>query len=305
MNKENLVILGSGPAGLTAAIYASRAGLNPLIIEGPVPGGQLVGTTHVENWPGDITVLGPELIMRMKEHAKHFGTRFLTELVTSVDFKNKPFKLQTDSKTIFTNCVIIATGAMPKKLGCPGEDIYWGKGVSTCAVCDGFFYKDKKVLIVGGGDTAMEEASFMSHITDKITVVHILPELTASKPMQDRVLKNPQIKIIYEHGVAEILGNGNNVTGVILKNQKDQSTLKIDIDGVFLGIGLKPSTDIFKGQLELAKNGYIKVYGHTNTSIEGVFVAGDVADYKYRQAITSAGSGCMAALDAEKFLKCL
>ena len=303
ISHEKLVIIGSGPAGLTAAIYSARAGLKPLIIEGPNPGGQLMGTTHVENWAGNITILGPELMQNMRNHAKHFGTRFSGRTVKKVDLSKRPFTIETEKSILTTDSLIIATGASPKKLGCPGEDQYWGKGVSTCAVCDGAFYKDKKVVIVGGGDTAMEEASFMRNFTDQVIVIHILDKLTASKAMQDRVLNDPKIKIIYESSVTEILGDGERANEIVVKNIKTNSSEKISIDGMFVAIGLTPATMLFKGQLDLAPNGYLITKEHTKTSVEGVFAAGDVADYKYRQAITSSGTGCMAALDAERFLK--
>lgn len=303
MQDEKLVIIGSGPAGYTAAIYAARADLNPLIIEGPVPGGQLMGTTYVENWPGIKQILGPQLMMQLREHALSFGARTLAEEVISVDFNQHPFLIKTAKNTLRTQSVIIATGATPKKLGCPGEAEYWGKGVTTCAVCDGAFYKNKRVVIVGGGDTAMEDASFMTNFTDQITLVHILPNLTASHAMQQRVLNNPKINILYESTVTAIEGNGQQVTSLIIKNQKTGQTTQLPTDAVFIAVGLAPNTTIFKGQLDLAKNGYIITQEHTKTSIPGVFVAGDVADFRYRQAITSAGSGCMAALDAERYLK--
>lgn len=301
---HNLIIIGSGPAGLTAGIYASRANLNPLIIEGKNPGGQLMGTSHVENWPGNKSILGPTLMMQIRDHAKHFGTQFLSEEVAQVDFSQRPFTIITNrGKQLRAHCVIIATGAIPNRLGCPGESEYWGKGVTTCAVCDGAFYPDKNVLIVGGGDTAMEDASFMTKFTNKITIVQNLGHLTASAAMQKRVLENPDIKIIYNSTVSEFKGNGQHVSSVIIQNQKTGLQDELPIDGAFLAIGLRPSTEIFKGQLDLNKWGYIEVKNHTNTSIPGVFAAGDVEDYRYRQAITSAGSGCMAALDAERYLK--
>lgn len=307
MNKQtpyNVIIIGSGPAGLTAAVYTSRAFLKPLLIEGTPPGGQLMGTTAVENWPGNKSILGPKLVMDMKEHAKHFGTEFLSDRVTKVDFSQKPFLLTTAKGTeLQAHSVIITTGASPNRLKCPGEDEYWGKGVTTCAVCDGAFYPKKKVVIVGGGDTAMEDASFMAKYTDDITIVHILDKLTASPSMQKRILDNPKIKIIYSSTVTEIKGDGKHITEVLLTNQKtkEQTTLLTDV--VFLAIGQKPQTEIFKGHIELDKMGYISVKDGAQTSVKGVFVAGDVADYRYRQAITSAGTGCMAALDAQRYLE--
>ncbi len=300
---EKLVIIGSGPAGLTAGVYGSRAELAPLLIEGANPGGQLMYTTAVENWPGNISIMGPELMMNMKEHAKHFGTRFLSDEVTAVDFSKRPFTLTTRSgATIKAESVIVATGAKPKRLNVPGEDTYWGKGVTTCAVCDGAFYPDKNIVIVGGGDTAMEDASFMTKFTNKITVVHILDTLTASPPMQERILKNPNINVIYASTVTEIKGDGQKPTSVVITNQKTGKETELPTDALFVAIGYTPNTAIFKDQLAMDKWGYLNVTDNTKTSVEGVFSAGDVADYRYRQAITSAGSGCMAALDAERWL---
>jgi thioredoxin reductase (NADPH) len=301
---HELIIIGSGPAGLTAAIYAARANLKPLVIEGKEPGGQLMGTTAVENWPGEKSILGPTLMINMKEHAKHFGTEFLSESIVKVDFSQRPFIVWTDrDKELKAHSIIVATGAKPNKLNCPGEDTYWGKGVTTCAVCDGAFYADKKVLIVGGGDTAMEDASFMKKFTKDITIVQIKDELTASHAMQKRVLDDPDIEIIYNSTVTEIHGNGQNVTGATITNQDTGETTELSLDGIFIAIGLKPNTAIFEGQLAMGKWGYLEVENNTRTSVEGVFSAGDVADYRYKQAITSAGSGCMAALDAERYLK--
>ncbi len=300
----NLIIIGSGPAGLTAGIYASRANLNPLIIDGKTPGGQLMGTSYVENWPGEKSILGPTLMIKIREHASHFGCTFLSEEITKVDFSTKPFTLWTNKdKELKTHAVIVASGAIPKKLRCPGEQEYWGKGITTCAVCDGTFYPDKNVIVVGGGDSAMEDASFLTKFTDKVTVVHILDKLTASVPMQKRVLDNPNIKIIYNSTVTEIHGDRTHVTSATITNQKTNETTTLKADGIFLAIGLNPNTPMFKNQLNMDKFGYLEVKEHIKTSVEGIFAAGDVADYRYRQAITSAGSGCMAAMDAERYLK--
>ena len=302
--QEKLIILGSGPAGLTAAIYAARARLNPLVIDGKQPGGQLIGTSLVENWPGEKSILGPQLMSNMREHATHFGARFLEEEVVSVNLDRKPFLLTTGSKkTISCEALIIATGANPRRLGCPGEQDYWGKGVTTCAICDGAFYGNRPVIIVGGGDTAMEDASFMTNFTDNITIVHVLDKLTASQAMQEKVIHNPAIKIIYEQTVSRVLGDGNHITAVEITHQKTGTVTPIPTDALFIAIGLTPNTHIFKDKLKLTSYGYIKVEQNTQTSCPGVFVAGDVADDRYRQAITSAGTGCMAALDAEKYLK--
>jgi len=301
---HQLIIIGSGPAGLTAGIYGARAFLKPVIIEGAQPGGQLMGTTAVENWPGSKTILGPQLMSHMREQAHHLGAQFVSERVVRVDVTKRPFEIETHrGKKLLSNALIIATGASPNKLGCPGEQDYWGRGVTTCAVCDGAFHVNEKVVIVGGGDTAMEDASFMTKYTNDITIVHILDKFTASPAMQQRVLDNPLIKIIYSHTVAAIKGNGSKVESVVLKDQKTGLETELPADVVFLAIGQKPNTALFAGQIELDRMGYVKVFEGTKTSVEGVFVAGDVADYKYRQAITSAGTGCMAALDAQRYLE--
>lgn len=306
MNKndtQNIVIIGSGPAGLTAAVYTSRAFLKPIVIEGPNPGGQLMGTTAVENWPGEKSIMGPQLMLNMKEHAQHFGAQFISNSVTKVDFSQHPFTITTNKETFKTKSVIIAAGASPNKLGCPGEQEYWGKGVTTCAVCDGAFYPEKQALIVGGGDTAMEDASFMTKYTDKITIVHILDKLTASPAMQERVLNNPKIKIIYSSTLTNIKGDGTHITEVEITNQKTKEIQTLKTDVVFLAIGQKPNTQLFKGQLAMDKMGYLELKDKTKSSVEGVFIAGDIADYHYKQAIVSAGSGCMAALDAQRYLE--
>lgn len=301
--KKNVVIIGSGPAGLTAAIYTGRAKLEPLVIEGDTPGGQLMGTSEVENWPGVKSIQGPDLMMEMKAHAAACGAEFLPDVITAVDFSSRPYKLTTKrGKSIETESVIIACGASHKKLGCPGEAEYWGKGVTVCATCDAPFYKNKEVLIVGGGNTAMTEADYLTRFAKKVTVVHILDQVTATDPIKDRVLVHPQIEMIYNSTVKEIKGNGTRVSSVIIENQKTNELTKKPIDGVFIAIGLRPNTTLFEGQLTLDQYGYIKVTERTCTEKEGVFVAGDVADYRYKQAITSSGDGCKAALDCEIFL---
>lgn len=301
---HNLIIIGSGPAGLTAGIYSSRAFLKPLIIEGNSPGGQLMGTTVIENWPGEKSIFGPQLMMNMKAHAQHFGAEILSERVISVNLKVRPFEVVTHSqKKFYTHSLIVATGASPNKLNCPGEQDYWGHGVTTCAVCDGAFHVNEKVVIVGGGDTAMEDASFMTKYTNDITIIHILDKLTASPAMQQRIIDNPAIKIIYSHTVAAINGDGKKVQSVLITDQKTGNQQTIQADVLFLAIGQKPNTQLFVDQLELDRMGYIKLIDGTSSSVEGVFVAGDVADYRYRQAITSAGTGCMAALDAQRYLE--
>lgn len=299
---EQVVIIGSGPAGLTAAIYAARANLHPLVIEGNNPGGQLMNTTAVENWPGTASIMGPQLMFDMKDHAKKFEARFLSEQVDSVDFSQHPFTITTKKSVVKTQSVIIATGASPKRLNVPGEEEFWGKGVTSCAVCDGAFFTNRPVVIVGGGDTAMENASFMTKFTDKVTVVHILDKLTASAAMQKRVLNNPNISIVYSSTVSSIQGGASGVTGITIKNQNTGAESTIETNAVFVAIGYKPNTDIFKDKLDLDNWGYIQVTDHTKTSVEGVFSAGDVSDHRYRQAITSSGSGCMAALDTERWL---
>jgi len=304
MKKERLVIIGSGPAGLTAAIYAARAGLRPLMIEGKKPLGQLMTTSYVENWPGEKRILGPELMMKIRDHAAAFDMTFMSADIVGSALNQKPFVLTTSKdEEILADSIIIATGSTPKRLGVPGEDEFWGKGVTTCAVCDGAFYKDGKVVIVGGGDTAMEDASFMLNFTKDITVVHILDKLTASIAMQEPVLKNPNINIIYNSTVTAINGKDGKVNNVDITNQQTGKKTTMPTDAVFVAIGLNPNTGPFEGQLDLYPNGYIIVKNHTKTSVPGVVAAGDVADYTYRQAITSAGTGCMAALDAERYLK--
>lgn len=300
---EYLIIVGSGPAGLTAAIYAARANLEPLVIEGSCPGGQLIGTSYIENWPGEQKILGPDLMQRMHDHAASLGARFIAGTVIQLDATVQPFALTLDvGTTLYADALILAMGAEPKRLNCPGEDTYWGKGVSSCAVCDGTFFKDKKVVVVGGGDTAMEDASFLRKFTDDITIIHILDKLTASHAMQERVLHDPKITIIYEHTVTAIEGNGSMVTNVTIVNQKTKGSQKLKTDGIFVAIGLKPNTQFLTPPIELDQWGYVKVSNHTKTSVPGIFAAGDVHDFRYRQAITSAGSGCMAALDVEHYL---
>lgn len=302
---HKLIIIGSGPAGLTAAIYAARANLEPIIIDGDEPGGQLMKTSYVENWPGEKSILGPKLMMNMRDHAKHFGTQFISGKVTKVDFSNSyAKKIIIDDKTeLQAHAVIIATGATPKKLRIPGEDKYWGKGVTTCAVCDGAFYPNKKVVVIGGGDTAMEDASFLKKFTKDITIVHILDKFTASHAMQQRVINDPDIKVYYNSTATEFHGNDQHVTSVTVANQQTGATMRLDVDGVFIAIGLDPNSGPFKSHLACNKGGWLEAtIGEVGTAIPGVFVSGDVHDYRYRQAITSAGAGCMAALDAERYL---
>lgn len=300
---HDLIIIGSGPAGLTAAIYASRAKLNPIVISGPNPGGQLVKTTYIENWPGVQSMLGSDLMECMRNHALHFGTQILDQSVTQVDLNQPVFKIWlSNQQELQARSLIVATGANPKLLNCPGEQLYWSKGVSTCAVCDGALYSDKQIVIVGGGDTAMEDALFLTRFNNHITIIQIGEQLTASQIMQERVLSKPEIKIIYHSSVQSILGNQEHVTGVQIKNLKSGLVHELPTQAVFLAIGLKPMSDLFAGQLAIDHYGHILVTKQTHSSVPGVFIAGDVCDSKYRQAITASGFGCMAALDAEKFL---
>ena len=298
----DLIILGSGPAGLTAAIYAARAGLKPLVAAGPQPGGQLVITTEVENYPGfPDGILGPELMEKFKAQATRFGAEVISGDVASVDFKSSPFKVQVGNDEYTSRSVIIATGASSIWLELPREQELVGHGVSSCATCDGFFFKGKDVLVVGGGDSAMEEALFLTKFANSVTVVHRRGELRASKIMQDRAKANPKISFLFNHAVDQLLGD-DKLSGVKLKNVTTDELSERKIDGLFVAIGHRPNTEIFAGQIELDQKGYIVVQDHTKTNIEGVFVAGDVHDYHYRQAVTAAGFGCMAAMDAEKWL---
>jgi thioredoxin reductase (NADPH) len=301
---ERLVIIGSGPAGYTAAIYAARADLKPLLFEGLHPGGQLTVTTEVENYPGfPEGIQGPELMDQMKKQAGRFGTRFEAGEVTRVDFSRRPFQLWADDRLYTASAVIVATGASAKWLGIPSEKTYRGRGVSACATCDGFFFRGTELVVVGGGDTAMEEATFLTKFATKVHVIHRRDELRASKIMAERGRKNPKIEFHLSSTIDEILGDGKAVTGVRLRSTKDGSTRVLPVKGVFMGIGHEPNTRVFRGQLEMNEVGYVVVkFPTTETSIRGVFAAGDVADPSYRQAVTAAGSGCQAAIDAERFL---
>ena len=298
-----LIIIGSGPAGLTAGIYAARARLNPLVIQGKKPGGQLMGTSYVNNWPGNINILGPDLMMNIQNHAVQAGCELLPESVIKTDLSKKPFTVWTHrGKELTADALIIATGSVHKSLNCPGEAEYWGKGVTTCAVCDAALYPDKHVVIVGGGDTAMEYISALSKYTSKITIVHILDHLTASISLQQKLRDFPHVNVIYSSTVTEIHGTDGHVSSVTIMNQRTQEKKQLLTDGVFLAIGLNPNTAFVKDQLELDSCGYVKITTHMQTSKNGVFAAGDVADPRYRQAITAAGTGCMAALEAERYL---
>jgi len=302
---ENLIIIGSGPAGLTAAIYSSRARLNPLMIEGEEAGGQLMLTTEVENYPGfEHGVTGSELIDLMKKQATRFGTRFLTKNVTKVDFNQRPFKIWVGAQEFLAKSVIISTGASAKYLGLPSEKAYMNKGVSACATCDGAFFRNVEVAVVGGGDTAMEEAQFLTRFASKVYVIHRRDSFRASKIMAERVLNHPKIQVLWNTEVIEVLGDGKSVNNLRLRNLNNQSQSDLSVQGLFLAIGHKPNTDIFKEFIHLHDNGYIKtVPGSSKTNIPGVFASGDVQDHIYRQAITAAGTGCMAAIDCERWLE--
>lgn len=302
---EKLVIIGSGPAGLTAAIYAARGALNPLVIAGREAGGQLVTTTDVDDFPGfPEGVQGPELMQNMRRQAERFETRFIDEDVISVDFSQKPLTIKTETQTLQTEAVIVATGASAMWLGIESEQKLRGKGVSACAVCDGFFFKDKDVLVVGGGDAAMREAQHLSKICKNVTIIHRRDTLKAQIALIETVKSKPNVKFIWNSELAEVLGN-EKVTGVKLKNNKTGEITEMQLDGVFVAIGHKPNTDFLKGQLDLDEKGYIVIHDETKTKVEGVFVAGDAADYKYRQAVTAAGMGCKATFDAEEYLESL
>lgn len=299
----DIIIIGSGPAGLTAGVYAGRGNFKTLILEGMLPGGQLMTTTYVENWPGDESVLGPDLMERMRNHAKKYGAELIQDPVVAVDFKNKPFKLTTESGAVYqAHSVIIATGAHHKKLNVPGEMDYFAKGVSTCATCDAPFYRDKDVIIAGGGNSAVTEAEHLLKFVKSLTIVQNLDKLTATDPIKEKVINNPRVRFVFNSVIKEIKGDGNHITEVITHNTVDNSIQTIATNGLFIAIGLEPGTKLFKDHIELDKFGYVVLHGHTQTSVPGVFAAGDVADYRYRQAITSAGAGCQAALDAQEYL---
>ena len=307
-NHHKVIIIGSGPAGLTAALYAGRANLTPIVFEGAQPGGQLTITTEVENYPGfPGGLMGPEMMELFRKQAQRFGAQCFFKVVEEVDFSKRPFKVVADGETHWGDAVIVSTGASAKLLGVPSENDYMGYGVSACATCDGFFFKNQHVAVVGGGDTAMEEATYLTKHAAKVTVIHRRNELRASKIMQDRARKNPKIDFMWDSAVEEIIGVSENghrkLTSLRVKNLKTNKVSDFKCDGLFLAIGHQPNTGIFGSQLEMDKVGYIKTKaGSTATNIPGVFAAGDVADPTYRQAVTAAGTGCMAAIDAERFL---
>lgn len=307
---HRLIILGSGPAGYTAAVYAARANLNPVVITGMVQGGQLTTTTDVDNWPGDVEGLqGPALMERMKEHAERFEAKILFDHINKTDLSKRPFTLTGDTTTYTCDALIIATGASAQYLGLPSEEAFMGKGVSACATCDGFFYRNKPVAVIGGGNTAVEEALYLSNIASHVTLVHRRNSLRAEKILQDKLFEKQKaglITIEWDHNLDEVLGDPMGVTGMRITHAETQAPKEIKVDGVFIAIGHKPNSDIFEGQLDM-HDGYLVINSGisgnaTQASVEGVFAAGDIADHVYRQAITSAGFGCMAALDAEKFL---
>ena len=304
---EKVIVIGSGPAGLTAALYAARANLNPLVIEGAAPYGQLMLTTDVENYPGfPDGILGPELMESFRKQAERFGSRFLTADATRVDFSRTPFVVEVGDERYETNSVIISTGAKARMLDIPGERELLGRGVSTCATCDGFFFRGRELVVVGGGDSAVEEAIFLTKFATKVTIIHRRDSLRASKIMQDRAHANEKITFLWDTIVEEVAGGDGAVTGLRVKNVKTDEVSDFPTDGLFITIGHDPNTQLFKGQLDLDDNGYI-IVGHpkTQTSVSGVFACGDVVDHIYRQAITAAGTGCAAAIDAEKYLEAL
>lgn len=309
-NHHRLIILGSGPAGYTAAVYAARANLNPVLITGMQPGGQLTTTTEVDNWPGDVEgLLGPALMERMQQHAERFATKIIFDHIVHADLQQRPFKLQGDSELYTCDALIIATGASARYLGLASEKAYQGRGVSACATCDGFFYRNKTVCVIGGGNTAVEEALYLSNIASSVTLIHRRDSLRAEKILQDKLFEKAQsgnIKLLWHHTLEEVQGDGTKVSGVRLRNVRDNSSQELNFDGVFIAIGHDPNTSLFKNQLNM-RDGYLIINSGldgmaTATSIPGVFACGDVADHVYRQAITSAGFGCMAALDVEKYL---
>lgn len=301
-NHYDVIIIGSGPAGYTAGIYTSRANLSTLIISGTLPGGQLMTTSEVENYPGFPNgIFGPELMMNMRQQAERFGAVIVDDEVLKVDFKNRPFTITTHAETYTAEATLVCTGASPRKLGIPAEQQFGGRGVSYCATCDGPFFKGENIVVVGGGDTAMEEATFLTKFGKSVMVVHRRDSLRASKILQQKALENPKIEFIWNNVVADIKGN-NKISTVLVKDINTGKERTIETGGLFVAIGHEPNTAIFRGQLELDDKGYIVLKQHTKTSVEGVFAAGDVHDHRYRQAVTAAGFGCMAAIDVEKWL---
>ena len=300
--KYDVIIIGAGPAGYTAGIYCSRARHNTLLISGILPGGQLMNTTDVENYPGfDQGIMGPDLMITMRKQTEKMGTKIIDDVVTSVDFKNNPLKVSTASNTFEANSVIVCTGANPRKIGLEGEQTFAGKGVSYCATCDGAFFKNQEIIVVGGGDSAMEEATFLTKFASTVHIVHRRDEFRASKIMQERALANEKIKVHFNYTVENIQGD-QKFQKVILKNVKNDESVTLEAAGLFVAIGHEPNSKILEGQIELDTNGYVVLKNNTETSVPGVFCAGDVHDHRYRQAVTAAGFGCMAAIDADKYL---
>jgi len=300
--KYDIIIIGAGPAGYTAGIYCSRARHNTLLISGILPGGQLMNTTDVENYPGfDQGIMGPDLMLTMRKQTERMGTEIIDDEVVSVDFKNNPLKVSTASNTFEANSVIVCTGANPRKIGLDGEQTFAGKGVSYCATCDGAFFKNQELIVVGGGDSAMEEATFLTKFASTVHIVHRRDGFRASKIMQERALSNEEIKVHFNYTVEDIQGD-QKFQKVILKNVKNDETVTLEAGGLFVAIGHEPNSKILDGQVELDENGYVILKNNTETSIPGVFCAGDVHDHRYRQAVTAAGFGCMAAIDADKYL---
>jgi thioredoxin reductase (NADPH) len=298
----DLIIIGGGPAGLTAAVYAGRAALKALLLGGATPGGQIANTDHVENYPGfPEGISGAELAVRFQSQAEHFVTRLANDFVTEVDFSASPFTVKTHSETYQSRAVIVATGAYPRRLGVPGEKKYFGRGVSTCATCDGFFYKDRRVVVVGGGDSAIDEGLFLTKFASEVIVIHRRDELRATKSLQERAFANPKMHFLWDSVVEEILGE-DTVTGVRVRNVKAGETSVIETDGVFIYVGLIPGTKLFEGQLELTEQGYIVVDSHQRTSVPGVFAAGDVQSPDFRQVVIAAGAGAKAVIEADRYL---
>jgi len=301
--KYDVIILGSGPAGLTAAIYTARAKLQTLVISGNLPGGQLMTTSDVENFPGFPNgIFGPELMMNMRQQAERFEAVVMDDIATQVDFKRKPFRIMTTDKEFEADAVIAATGASPRKLGLKGEETFGGRGVSYCATCDGPFFKGDDLLVVGGGDSAVEEATFLTKFAKSVQLVHRRDKLRASRILQERAFTNPKLKFLWNTAVADIYGD-KKVNSVMLHDLSTNEKKKAEVGGIFIAIGHDPNTQVFKGQLEMDEQGYLVIKNHTLTNVEGVFAAGDVHDHRYRQAVTAAGFGCMAALDVEKYLQ--
>ncbi|MDQ6722835.1 MAG: thioredoxin-disulfide reductase [Thermoproteota archaeon] len=301
-NHFDVIIIGSGPSGYTASIYTSRAKLKTLIITGSLPGGQLMTTSEVENYPGFPNgIFGPELMINMKQQSERFGTTLVTDEVTKVDFKTRPFKIYTESSIYTSESVLISTGATPRKLGIESEQTFSGRGISYCATCDGPFFKDQHIVVVGGGDTALEEANFLTKFGKSVKIIHRREHLRASKILQERAFENPKIEFIWNSSVVDIKGD-NKISSITIKNHKTGEEKKLNAGGLFVAIGHEPNTSIFKYQVDVDERGYVIVNNYTKTNIDGVFAAGDVHDYRYRQAITAAGFGCMAALDIEKWL---